>query len=98
MTVIALFLLLPIYAQDNDVYFTYILPSLSSMDKLTIVDSLRNPDVAFLVVLLAILFSLLAYYFIYQFGMQMSNFEFQPTQQYLDTFVSSHSIMIRGIN
>jgi hypothetical protein len=28
----------------------------------------------------------------------MSTFEFQPAQQFLDYFVTSHSIMIRGVN
>jgi hypothetical protein len=28
----------------------------------------------------------------------MSTFEFPPTHQYLDDFISQHTIMIRGLN
>lgn len=30
--------------------------------------------------------------------MTMSRFEFSPMYKYLDNFISSHSIMIRGVN
>ena len=51
-----------------------------------------------MVVLMTVLYTLLAYYFVFVFAARMSGFEFAPQQQYLDEFAAQHSIMIRGIN
>ena len=49
--------------------------------------------------ILTLLYSMLAAYFIVlKLAQEMSQFEFPPSQQYLDNFISQHSIMIRGIN
>jgi len=49
--------------------------------------------------MLTLLYSTLAYYaVIVQFSQKMSSFEFPPTHQYLDDFISQHTIMIRGVN
>lgn len=71
---------------------------MSDLDVLTLADSIKNKQIIWLVVLFTFQFSIVAYYMVYKFCQQMSSFEFQPNQQYIDSFVSTHTIMIRGVN
>ena len=42
--------------------------------------------------------SMIAYYFLFNFCQEMSQFEFQPDQQVMDQFIQLHTVMIKGIN
>ena len=71
------------------------------LDQLSLADALMNPQVVNLVLIFTLLYTALVLHLIF-FGLatpMSTDFDF-PTSpnQYLDTYVSSHTLMIRGLN
>jgi hypothetical protein len=93
--------LLPSYTLLHDAKFSSVLPELftSALDRLTIADSLQNPEIVMLALCMTFLYVAFAYFTLfYSFTKKMTEFEFPPQQQYLDSFIQQHSLMIRGVN
>ena len=49
-------------------------------------------------ILMTYTYSLFAYYLLLKFCTQMSQYEFDTSEQYIDRFVARHSVIIRGVN
>jgi hypothetical protein len=96
------FILLPTFTLLNESKYSVVLTSdISSIwDQLSLADALMNPQVINLVLIFTILYSALVLHFIiFGIGLPMSTeFEFPVENHYVDTYVSSHTLMIRGLN
>ena len=60
--------------------------------------TLLTQKVYFVALVLTFVVSAFAYYVLYEFCDEMSQFEFQPDQQILDQYIQLHTVMIHGIN
>jgi hypothetical protein len=66
---------------------------------LTVSSALANPQIVWLLLILTLLYSALAFHsLVVQFSQVMLKFQFPPQEQYLDNFIQQHALMIRGIN
>lgn len=101
MSVWTFLILLPSYTLLNDTPYSIILPfELSTLlDHLTLANSLMNPQVVSLVLIVTVLYTAMVLHMIvFDLGARMgSEFEFSDGQ-YMETYVAEHSIMIRGLN
>jgi hypothetical protein len=82
--------LLPSYTLLHDAKFSSVLPELftSALDHLIIADSLQNPEIVMLALCMTFLYVAFAYFTLfYSFAEKMTEFEFPPQQQYLDSFI-----------
>lgn len=69
------------------------------LDHLTLADSLMNPQVVSLVLIMTVLYTVMALHMlVFDLAARMgSEFEFSDGQ-YMESYVAEHSLMIRGIN
>lgn len=70
----------------------------SRLDKLTLAVALDDNQTMVIAVLMTYTYSLFAYYLLFTFCTQMSEYEFDTSEQYIDRFVAKHSVIIRGVN
>lgn len=101
MSLFTIILLVPVYGyiSDSSQYsasrFDW---NYSFLDTLTLANAIDDFDITTLIILMTYLFSFLAYYLLYVICSQMSSLEFYTASTFIDEFVSSHSVIIRGVN
>ena len=101
VTFFSIVLLIPLYTTfRNPSIFTPLKDNwnFSRLDKLTLAASIDDNDTVRIIILLTYTYSLFAYYLLFQFCTQMSQYEYDTQEQYIDRFVSKHTVIIRGIN
>jgi hypothetical protein len=69
----------------------------SDLDDLTMEDAMINDYAMIAVLCITILYSGIAYFFVYTFCKEMKSFEFREIE-FQDSYVSGNSVMIKGIN
>lgn len=101
MSLFALTLLVPVYSKlaDSTKYLSpWQLQNYSLFDKLTLSNGIDDFDTTKIVILVTYLFCVFAYFLLYLFCSKMSQLQFYSANAYMDQFVASHSVIIRGVN
>jgi hypothetical protein len=101
VSVISLAILVPTYAlMHKDATFRRdeIPWNFSRLDALTLAAALNDGEIVFIALIVTVLYTMLAYYFLYSFCDLMSQTEFTTEDQFIERFVAKHAIMIRGVN
>jgi hypothetical protein len=76
VTFLSMIVLIPSYTVLHDSKFSFILSDIHLLDKITLADSLQNPQVVTVVVLFTILYTVMCYFMLYNFSATMSAHEF----------------------
>lgn len=70
----------------------------SRLDLISLANAINDKSVINLVILMTLLYTTIAYYFLYVLCSKMSKFEFYSANNYIDRFVARHSVVITGVN
>ena len=70
----------------------------SRLDLVSLANAINDKSVIRLVILMTLLYTVVAYYFLYLISSKMSKFEFYSANNYIDRFVARHSVVITGVN
>ncbi len=97
-----IFVLLPSFTLLNDSKYSLVLQGelASYLDQLSLADALMNPQVVSLVLVFTLLYTAMALHMIV-FGISDTmgtDFDFPAPNKYIDSYVASHTLMIRGLN
>jgi hypothetical protein len=68
------------------------------LDRFSIARAIGDPQATTFLALMTLLYTIIAYYFVWSFASEMEEFEFQSQFEYVDRFVARHSVIIRGVN
>jgi hypothetical protein len=70
----------------------------SRWDWFTIASAMDDLGTMYWVLLMTLVFSLVAYGFLFSFCYEMSTTEFTSTEEFIERYVAKHAVFIRGVN
>jgi len=94
---VSILTLIPVYHFAHDRSITEVVQSASGLEWFSIVKVADAPEVTWVAICATLLFSILGFYYVYKYCLEMSECEFQQST-FTDFYVASHSIMIRNVN
>jgi hypothetical protein len=70
----------------------------SGFDRFTVAAALDDAETVKRVLVIALVYTLIAYCFLLGFCWEMSQTEFTSTDEFIERFVAKHAVFIRGVN